>query len=341
MGEDNQGSFLSGRWRTSAYVRGSNATGQGDSIYLSSQFSTDAFGESLIYNIPIGTYGTTAGLDVTYYKMRLGKQYKANEIRGTSSIYTPRISWELALQESFNARLNLGMDIEVIKKTTNGTKTTDDQLVVPYFGFNLSKNDSYGQTTFGPRFNFSVADFLGASSYNHPSASRPSTGGFFFKYEHSASRLQRMPWESYLSIRSQFQVASHTLPSSEQLQLGGAYTIRGYPEGDYLCDMGGDVNFDWVMPMYLIPKDWKLPKSDMPLRNQVEWVIFSDVGGGDIRKVASGENKHKFLAGVGGGLRLRLVKGSFLGLQWAKALGEKPVGGLGPSTFYFTFQLEK
>jgi len=149
---------------------------------------------------------------------------------------------------------------------------------------------------------------------------------------------QRMPFESYLSMRSQFQLASHTLASSEQLQLGGAYSVRGYPEGDYLADAGMCMNFDWSFPMYIIPKDIKLKNSTLPLRYQIEPVLFFDVGGGKIKKVNTGEIKNKFLAGVGAGLRMRVVKSTYLRLDWALAIGEEPVVGSGPSTFYFTFQ---
>jgi hemolysin activation/secretion protein len=233
------------------------------------------------------------------------------------------------------------MDIKSIKKTTDGAKTSDDQLRIPYFGFSFSKNDAYGQTSFAPQFNFSTSNFLGASECNHISATRPDSGGSFFKYEQSLNRLQRMPWNSYLSVRSQFQAASHTLPSSEELQLGGVYSIRGYPEGDYLCDIGGYASTDWVMPTYLIPADWKLTKTDRPLRNLIETVLFMDIGGGELKKVASGERPDKFLIGIGCGFRFHLFKGTYLSLQWARPVGDRPVGGSGPSTFYFTFQAEK
>ena len=149
-----------------------------------------------------------------------------------------------------------------------------------------------------------------------------------------------MPLESYLQIRSQFQLASRDLPSSEQLQLGGESSIRGYPEGDFLADAGASLNLDWVFPMYLFPKDWKLPRSDAPLRNQVEPCVFMDLGGGKLMNTLPGERKEKFLMGLGGGVRIHLYGKAFLKLEWAEAVGDEPISGAGPSTFYFTFQGE-
>jgi hemolysin activation/secretion protein len=149
-----------------------------------------------------------------------------------------------------------------------------------------------------------------------------------------------MPFGSYATLRSQFQAASHTLPSSEQYQLGGMYSIRGYPEGDYLADMGGSLNCDWAFPMYLIPSDWTISNTKTPLRYQIEPVLFADIGGGKLKKVLTGERKDKFLAGVGGGLRIRFNNNINARLEWAKRIGDRATGGSGPSTFHFTVQME-
>jgi len=110
-----------------------------------------------------------------------------------------------------------------------------------------------------------------------------------------------MPFQSYLLASSDFQAASHTLPPSEQIQLGGMSSVRGYPEGDYLADIGATLNLDWVFPMYLFPKSWILPRTKTPLRSMIEPVAFFDMGGGELYAVGEGENGRKFLAGIGGG----------------------------------------
>lgn len=338
---DNQGTRLTGKWRQAATFRSSNLTGNFDSLYETSIFSSETFGEFIGYTLPIGTYGTKFGLDATYFKMHIGKEFKSYEIHGVSQIYIPHLSWELALKEDFQANANLGLEIKSIKKKTLGSVTSSDQLRTPYFGFDFTKIDSFaGQTTFSPKFSFGTAHFLGASDRNHPTSSRAGTGGFFFKYEQTLNRLQRMPLDSYLYVRTDFQDASHTMASSEQLQLGGANSIRGYPEGDYMADIGGSMNLDWVMPMYLIPKDWKLNNSNTPIRHLIEPLIFADLGGGRLKKVMPGETKDKFLSGVGGGLKLHFGRYASCNLEWARYTGNKPTSGSGPSTFYFIFQTE-
>jgi len=338
--EDNLGTRLTGKFRSSFTLRGTNVTGNNDQLFSSTISSTSSFGQFIGYSIPLDTFGTKAGIDVTYFSMKLGKEYKANDITGVTQIYTPYLAKELYLSDDFESSAKIGMDIKSIKKRTAGTITSSDQLRIPFFEFDFISNDNYGQSHFSPRFNFSTQNFLGASSRNHPTSSRAGTGGFFFKYEQPFSRTQRMPFSSYCTLRSGFQFATHTLPSSEQFQLGGMNSIRGYPEGDYLADTGGNLSFDWVFPMYPIPASWKLGNSPAPLQRQIQPVFFVDIGGGRNRKVLTGELKDKFLMGIGGGLRMNFNNNFNLRLEWAKRLGDDPQSGSGPSTFYFTLQCE-
>lgn len=338
--EDSLGTRLTGKYRSSFTARGTNVTGNGDRLFSSTIFSKGSFGQFIGYSLPVDTFGTEIGIDATYFNIKLGREYESFDITGVTQIYTPYLSRELYLSDDFESSAKIGMDIKSIKKSMAGTVTANDQLRVPFFGFDFISNDDYGRTGFSPRFNFSTQNFLGASSRNHPTSSRSGTGGFFFKYEQPFTRTQRMFLGSYCILRSDLQLTTHTLPSSEQFQLGGMNSIRGYPEGDYLADIGGILNFDWVFPMYPIPASWKLPNSQTPLQRQIQPVFFTDLGGGRNLKVLSGERKDKLLMGIGGGLRVNIDNKLNLRLEWAQHVGDDPQSGSGPSTFYFAFQCE-
>lgn len=341
---DNQGTRLTGKYRNSFSFRSGNLTGLKDSLYYSTVMSATSSGNFLTYAIPIDTYGMKAAFDVTQFYSKLGQEYKVYDITGTTEIYTPHISGELCLSDSFQANVDAGIEIKSIKKMNPGGITANDQLRLPYFSFDIMKVDAFlggGQTSFSPKVTFSTSNFLGASSLGHPTSSRADTGGFFAKYEHSVRRYQKLFYESYGVVRSQFQAASHTLPPSEQFQIGGAYSVRGYPEGDYLADYGATFSAEWYFPCYIFPKDLKLPGADKPLRYQVEPVVFFDMGGGGLMHANPGELKSKILMGLGGGLKISFNRNLFLRLEWAQAMGgDGPVQGNGPSTFYITCQLE-
>lgn len=341
LSEDNQGIRLTGKYRTSYTLRSSNLTGHADTFFESTMFSNNSFGQSASYMLPLGTKGTKLKFDFTYFKMKIGKEFTPYDIIGRTQIYTPSVSWELALNDDYQANLDLGLDIKSIIKKEQSQQIADDQLRLPWFGFNVSKQDVSGRTTFIPRLTFGTSGFLGASCRNHPSASRAGTGGSFVKYTQYLNRTQRMPFKSYMTIRSQYQLASHTLPSAEQFQLGGAYSVRGYPESMYLSDIGASLSVDWLFPMYIIPEHWKISKQNTPLRYQMQPVIFADCGGGKLKKVLEGEKYKQFLVGVGGGLQFNLDSGLSLRVEWASPIGgDKPFSGQGASTFNLIFASE-
>ncbi len=341
---DNQGTRLTGKYRNSFSFRSTNLTGFNDSVFYSNIMSATSSGNFLTYAIPVDTYGTKAAFDFIQFYSQLGQEYKGYDITGTTEIYTPHMSGEIYLSDVFQATVDAGIEIKSIKRMIIGDITANDQLRLPYFSFDFTKLDSFlggGQTFFSPKATFSTSDFLGASSLDHPTSSRDGTGGFFAKYEQNVRRYQKLSYESYMILRSQFQFASHTLPSSEQLQFGGAYSVRGYPEGDYIADYGASLNAEWYFPCYIFPKEWKLPYADKPLRYQVEPVAFFDLGGGGLMKVNPGEIQSKILMALGGGVKVSFNRNLFLRLDWAQAIGgDGPAQGNGPSTFYITLQCE-
>ncbi|MDD5085081.1 MAG: ShlB/FhaC/HecB family hemolysin secretion/activation protein [Candidatus Omnitrophica bacterium] len=342
-GFDNQGTRLSGKPRALITFRSTNVTGHMDSLYANTLFAARSFGESVMYSLPVNTYGTRIGFNFAYFKSKLGAEYKQYNIKGNTTIYTPHIQQEIYLSEDMQVDSDFGLEIKCIRKRIEGNLTASDQLRQPYFSFDITKLDRLfggGQTTYSPLFKFGVPHFLGGSKHNHPTSSRPGTGGFFFKYEHSLRRMQRMPFESYAILRSALQLTSHTLTPSEQFSLGGANYIRGYPEGDYLADEGASLNADWLFPMYLFPKEWKLPYSDTPLRNQVEPVLFMDIGGGRMKNVVAGEHRVRFLMGLGGGFRVRIARNIFARFEWADRVGDKRTGAAAPSSFHVSIQCE-
>lgn len=338
---DNAGTRLTGKGRAGISLRGSNVFGQNDSVFSNTMFSGRSFGQAVNYEIPVNAYGTKLGFTMSYFSMRLGKEFKAAGIKGFSQSYTPYLSQELYLSENYQASVNAGLDIKRINRRMDANRTNLDELRLPYFGFDFSALDRFhGQTTFTPQVTFGTQHFLGASGKNHPSASRAGTGYPFTKYEQTLKRIQRMPWDSYAITRCQYQAASRTLPAAEQFQLGGINSVRGYPEGDYSADWGATLNVDWVFPIYVIPETWKLPRSTTPLRKQIEAVGFTDLGKGKLKKVIPGEKKSKFLMGVGGGFRVHLWNNVYVRFEWAKSVGDRPTGGAGPSTFHFAIQSE-
>ena len=124
------------------------------------------------------------------------------------------------------------------------------------------------------------------------------------------------------------------LPPSEQFRLGGAFSVRGYSEGEYLSDYGAFITNEIYVPSYFFPKDWKLPYAKQPLREQIQGVGFFDFGGGALRGARVGEEHNRSLAGMGLGVRMRLFDKVFARAQWATPTGSSPRNG-DDSAFYY------
>ncbi len=340
VGADNQGTRLVGKERATLSFRSSDLTGHNDSFFTSFLFSRHSNAQSISYSFPLDTYGTRMGFNFSHDNLRIGKEFQDFRITGDTKTVGGYITKELYLSGDAEGYFTAGLDAKETKKHFNGIITADDEMRIPYFGFDFTKNDTWGATTISPRFDFGTGDFLGASTENHPLSTRAETGGFFFKYEQGVTRIQRMFLESYSVIRFQSQVATHTLAPSEQMQIGGMYSVRGYPEGDFLADSGAIFNFDWIFPMYIFPASIKLPYADVPLRQQIQPIAFVDLGGGRLNKAQSFELREKFLASFGGGIRVRLYKNVYCRFEWAEAVGSKPTANSGPSTFHFSVQTE-
>jgi hemolysin activation/secretion protein len=133
-----------------------------------------------------------------------------------------------------------------------------------------------------------------------------------------------MPFNTKLIAKLDVQVAGNALPSSEGLYLGGASSVRGYPEGDFIADTGYLLNFDYLVPFFFLPEDWRLPWSDSSMKQDFELVGFLDQGYGTIRDASGSQNHDRNLVGIGGGLRVRLYDRVFGRAEFGYALGQVP-----------------
>jgi hemolysin activation/secretion protein len=324
---DNQGTRLVGKYRTSLALRSTNCLGVFDSLAVNTLVSADSSGEFVSYTFPIDTYGTRLGFDLTNFDMKLGREYRDLDITGRTQVYSPHISSEIYLSEAIQAYSDVGIDIKSVKRKTAGTVDTNDKLRMPYASVDISRMDAWlggGQTVVSPRLSFNAGHFLGASTRKHPYASRPGTGGFFVKYEQTMKRFQRVSANTIVSANSRLQAASRTLPSSEQFQVGGANSVRGYPEGEYMADTGATLNAEWVLFV----------------KQHIQPVLFLDIGAGNLKRTGEAERSNKFLMGAGAGVRFQWGRNFYMRLDWAKHLADRPRQGQGPSNFYITAQCE-
>lgn len=331
---NNLGTDNTGRTRWGLGVTHTNLLGLMDELSGRFQIGAHSWAAGANYAVPLNSYQTALALSYSHSSVDLGGDFKALNVEGRADTYGVSLIQPFLDTQRFNAGANVGFDFKSVKNKVNGVKAGVDELRILNLGLNLEENDSYGRTILPQSFHVGFADFLGASGKSEPAATRAGTGGQFFIYRSSLLRYTRLPAGLILANRGNLQLTDDSLPPSEQIRLGGAYSIRGYQEGEYLADNGAYLANEIYVPTYFFPKDWKLPYSSKTLRNQIMGVGFFDFGGGSLRKPQNTENADRFLAGIGGGVRIELFDRVYARFQWGAPIGSNPNDGT-KGTFYY------
>lgn len=326
------------RWGTSLSYN--NLTGHMDKLGGRYQGGKGAWALGGDYTYPIRPNSTELSLSASYSEIDLVGDFAALDVEGQAATVGAGVKQRVWTNAFFDTFLTAGFEAKDVSNSILGQEAGHDELRIPSAGFEINETDAWGRTYSPHSFHFGVSDFLGSSKKEDPQASRAGSGGQFFVYRGALVRYQRLPWwGATYSLRGSLQLTSDRLPSSEQFRLGGAFSVRGYAEGDYLADSGGQISNEIYIPAYIFPKDWRLPNAKEPLQQQVQWVGFYDFGAGSLRSARPGEDHTRSLAGAGLGLRIHLYDKVFGRLQWAARTGPRGNDG-SHSVFYYGISSE-
>ncbi len=331
---NNLGTQNTGRTRTGLSLSLTNLTGNMDELSSRFQIGSGAVAVGVDYSVPVHASGTRVGFGYSYSHIKVGGALKALHVTGDAHVYSPYILQPVFRREWAEVTLNTGMDFKETKNYVLGTQSGDDSLRIWNLGLNLEFMDRWGKTFFPHSFHIGFSGFLGASAKLENSATRVGTGGQFTIYRNSLIRYQRLPWGLMYVFREQMQLSNDRLPPSEQFRLGGAFSVRGYSEGEYLADYGALMTHEIYVPSYFFSRDFTLPYSKEPARQQIQGVAFFDFGGGALRQALSSEKNSRTLAGAGLGVRMHLFNKVFARIQWATPTGGSPHNG-DDSAFYY------
>lgn len=194
-------------------------------------------------------------------------------------------------------------------------------------------------TTFNEDTSFGTKLF-GATGENNPLAGRQGASPNFIKFENTLTRLVNFPYRTSLVIKVSSQVSTAKLTPQEEFYLGGANTVRGYPEGDYLGDQGILLNLEYTVPFFFLPSDWQLPRSNQPLWKDCQFVFFFDEGYARLIGSAITETPKRHLMGAGAGVRIHVTKFLSANLSLAHVLGQEPLTDSDHTRLHFNLQTE-
>ena len=331
---DNQGVDLTGKKNFGFTLRDNNLLSLDDIFLIGTLFGRD-FGLLYLHHlIPITTFGTQFIWGLSHTEARL-EAYKSTRLNSISQIYNLLLRQRLFATDRFRAHAQLGFDIKEKRTRNKGVVIAWDRLRVLKPGLTVSAKDKTCVSTLNQDFS------VGFSPHGDGFAlTTRQAESHFLKYEVSLHRRQTLPFGTYSLLNLKGQLSLDRLPPQEQLFLGGAHSVRGYPESDYGADQGMVVNIEHYLPLYFIPPDWHLFMDKTPLRKQVEWITFLDQGAGIIRRAQSTEEERRYLMGVGGGLQVQFRDNISARLEWGIPVGNSPLSDSGKYQFHFSLRVD-
>ena len=309
---DNLGRNSIGNQRFGALVTHNNVLGFGDQAVSGVNLSKRNVGVVSQYDLPIGPYGTRLGFRHAYSHLTLGGQLSSLNIASTANIYTALVTQPFIKRPKFDFSGDVAVDFKELNTTLfDGTpaKTpfNSDEIRVLRPGLNVKMNDKWGQTQFRQEASIGL-DMLGANQNNDSRNSKAGSGSQFVHFNNSIQRIQPLPFSTIGVVRLNSQLANDRLLAAEQMQIGGAYTVRGYQEGRAISDRGFFLSTEYYVPSFFIPKKVKIPFTQRPMREGLYWIAFGDFGIVNTKDPIPGERSTTTLASTGIGIRIQFTK---------------------------------
>ncbi len=312
---DNQGRPFIGFYRYGAEVTSQNFSGIGDKFYAR---WIGAHGRRTNvalagYTLPINRHGTELSYNFAYSRVNphLGLRRGNPGIRGTAVTHQALITQPLDKNRTFVADAGFNWKYitsfsDIGSKSSVLSRTGRVQIASMQFGMNFDKVDRLGRTF--ARSQVTVAPNWGNKRYSQ-----------FMKLESFFTRLIRLPKNNLLIARGNWHYSPHSLTPAEQMQIGGAFSVRGFTEGLLSGDRGWNFGLEDRFP---IPG---LRKVSPYLADRIQGAVFFDYGQTWLdRKNAlfipgvSNTLNRQLLMSVGGGFRARLNRYAqgFVDLAW-------------------------
>lgn len=320
---NNRGTRLTGKLRWGLGFTNTNLLGRDDALslkVLASNRLSEVYSFSADYNMPVTPYNTRVGAYAAFAKADIGGQFAIINPEGRATIWGfyathPLFKKEFVDEETSTSlklagNLTGGFDSLSVRNKILGAEVSHDEIRSVKGGINFDEKDSVGRAVVSAEVNAGIPNFLGSMKTHDVNASRIDAGGKFQKYNFYLNRLTSLPLNSVFLTTGRMQYTDNALVNPEQMVIGGADTVRGYPENEYLADYGWIFNMELRTPAFLIPAILRVPfdKKHARLIDAIQFVGFFDVGKGNLNKARVGEIPHKYLRGTGLGLRFDLYE---------------------------------
>jgi hemolysin activation/secretion protein len=314
---DNAGNRYTGQYRGGGTINLNEPFGFGDVASL--RVLTAGRGLNYVRGSYQGqVQDATVGVAYAHLDYRLGREFSALGARGSVDIASVYGSYPLIRSRATDLYLIGDLDARQFKdRVTSTDSVTKKSANVASIGLAGNHRDNLwagGWTTWSAYWAIGDLD-IKTPAVRAIDALTARTNGGYNKVTFDAARVQglRGPISLYGGVRGQ--LASKNLDSSEKMELGGAYGVRAYPEGEAYGDEG-----------YIVTAEARLALARLSelTRGHLQAAAFVDHGHITINKNpwAAGPNSRS-LSAAGLGLTWSSDKGLLVKVSYAAKLGSE------------------
>jgi len=235
---DNAGSRYTGAYRFGGTLNVNNPAGIGDMLSLRLLASDGGLAYGRVsYQAPLGS--VTLGAAYAHLRYSLGREFDALDGSGNADIFSAYASYPLIRSRRANLYALAGFDYKMLRDRIGlFSSDSDKRIKAGTLGISGDFRDGIGGSNV-----YSAGWTMGHLNISSPAerladATTARSAGSFNKVQASFARSQSVvgPFSLYGAVRGQY--AFNNLDSSEKMELGGAYGVRAYPEGEAFGDIG-------------------------------------------------------------------------------------------------------
>jgi len=291
---DNQGRPFIGIYRGGVDLKSDSLTGNGDRLSTSWRANSNMQVAMGTYTIPLNRFGTELSLNGAFSHVNV-----VLPVKDPPNIVGKSLTTSVTLSQPLDRERRLVLDSSLmwsrVHSLFDGDQTSFTDVRALQTGLSFNHYDRWGRT-FNRLQSTVAAGGIGSTTQ-------------FWKVENYFNRLIYLPKNNLLILRGSAQLTPDALPSSQQFQIGGANTVRGFTEGLLIGDRG--VNFG-IEHRFPIPGLRKL-NPWIGSRLQMAWFydygrVWLDHSNPNYVKGVSTLPQRTLLQGVGFGFRMQLTR---------------------------------
>ncbi len=256
------------------------------------------------YNFPVTASGLRLGAYYANSMFENDQEFAPLVVDGRADVGGLYVTYPFIKDRTTTLEAQVGFDYKDIGNyVTDNLAWTDNQIRAAYLGFTYDFRDSWqGRNYANLRVTQGFKGLFGGSDYDDYNVAPYDASFDFTKLNFDFIRLQKLPGYNTLTLSFSGQVTDQTLPSPEQITIGGAHTVRGFKLSEQFGDKGYFASAEFLIsPVFtekvVMNKKWG---------DTFKIALFTDYGDVKMSNPLPKEKESEYLSSIGAGARLYL-----------------------------------